>query len=162
MFIFIYQDEDNKENYHNLIILVFARSDFDSHENDNDDRTADGREGRLGSEPRAEVGVRVEVAGGDLGHQGDDDAAHGAAQGGAHAVGQGGQEEVRAQALHRLEAPDGEFPGRGGAGERQPAVVGRLQQGVAEVETTRADRQRPQGARDFRLKASARGDFESE
>jgi hypothetical protein len=141
--------------------LCFARSDADSHENVRINGAAGGREGRLESEPSAEVWVRVEAAGGDHWHQGDDDAAHGAAQGGAHAdaVRARGQEEVRAQALHRLETPDGQLPGRGGAGkrvaQRQPAVVGRLESSVAEVEATRADRQRPQGARDFRLNASA-------
>lgn len=144
---------------------MFARSDADSHENVINNGPADGREGRLESEPSAEVGVRVEAAGGDHGHQSDDDAAHGVAQGGAHAGGggggggPGGHEEVRAQALHRLETPDGQLPGRGGAGERvaqrQPAVVGRLESVVTKMEATRADRQRPQGARDFRLNASA-------
>jgi hypothetical protein len=139
--------------------LCFARSDADSHENVSNNGSAGGREGRLESEPSAEVGVRVEAAGGDHRHQGDDDAAHGAAQSGAHADRSGGQEEVRAQAVHRLETPDGQLPGRGSAGERvaqrQPAVGGRLESRVAKVEATRADRQRPQGARDFRLNASA-------
>jgi len=121
--------------------------------NKSDHRAKARGEGRLDQTKTSDLGVRVQAAGGDLGVKGDHDAAHSAAQGGAHAVRQGGQKEVHAQALHGHQARDRQLPGRGGAGQRLrdlcPAL--RLQQGVPKVEAARADRQRPQRARDFRL-----------